>query len=589
MTALNYTLQQKLGPLEVLSEQQKWLAAPGDPTAYSQQVVFVNGKQVHQNPQQAIDDYISAGQVGKTNRTDGTSVYEWTSPDRSSRRSAPTMEAAIAQRNAEYGGDFDKMVADFKAGTNTDNNISPSTQQQILSQFKGGEQVSFGGQVAQPLSGKALTQQQTTATRYGLNLADTYGANQAGTSPAPQSTSQPLNSLGQSIKSQLDSGKGTNGYSLQGPQIENLKSQFKSATGQDYVGSQTSNTQNPAGQPSAPGGTTGPGGVPTAQSSAQELANYVKTNGLTDVQNLPWWRDNPNKQQAWQLIQPAQNTQQNPTTQNPTQQSTTTGTAKNGASDQSTTAASPGTTSVDQNAENIKEAYAMIDASNLDPTTKALYKQTIGIYIQNHQGEIADAQKIIDTFNQVKNDTIDPEYRQAVAQQIDITKRSIDSLTQQRQIELDQQNTATKANITNNQQDLANRGMLFSGEAVKTLGTDSPFAQTGSTQANQSAIPTVDFGGLPLGTAQQANQAATSSSALRYQDSITNLQRQAEANLGSVGSAGLVPGVAQLGGVIGTLEKGQQSDYLNELNNISNNMQNNVAAKKPIDAFAPAA
>lgn len=44
------------------------------------------------------------------------------------------------------------------------------------------------------------------------------------------------------------------------------------------------------------------GTQPTTSSTAQELANYVSTNGISNLSSQDWWKNNPNKQEAWNLI-----------------------------------------------------------------------------------------------------------------------------------------------------------------------------------------------------------------------------------------------------------------------------------------------
>lgn len=42
--------------------------------------------------------------------------------------------------------------------------------------------------------------------------------------------------------------------------------------------------------------------LPTAKSSPMELARYAIDNNIQNLQNYDWWRNNPNKDQAWKII-----------------------------------------------------------------------------------------------------------------------------------------------------------------------------------------------------------------------------------------------------------------------------------------------
>lgn len=56
--------------------------------------------------------------------------------------------------------------------------------------------------------------------------------------------------------------------------------------------------------PTPAGGTSSPGvtGVPKFN-NAQELADFARKTGATNLQDLPWWKNSPFKQQAWGIIQ----------------------------------------------------------------------------------------------------------------------------------------------------------------------------------------------------------------------------------------------------------------------------------------------
>jgi predicted alpha/beta-hydrolase family hydrolase len=125
--------------------------------------------------------------------------------------------------------------------------------------------------------------------------------------------------------------------------------------------------------------------------------------------------------------------------------------------------------------------------------------------------------------------------------------------------------------------------MLFTGKAVKQLGAESPFAVEGTPQAAASAIPTTAFGGEE--ELQRQTRIAASSSALRYQKSLKDLQQQAESTLGSTASSGLIPGTSQIGGITGSLVNQEKQAQGSALTSLYNQSQQNVAAQKPEKLF----
>lgn len=75
----------------------------------------------------------------------------------------------------------------------------------------------------------------------------------------------------------------------------------------NYVNDINSGKINNQGSPSAAApatpNATGNAGQPTAQSSAQELAQFASSHGVTSLQTQDWWVNNPNKQEAWNIMQ----------------------------------------------------------------------------------------------------------------------------------------------------------------------------------------------------------------------------------------------------------------------------------------------
>lgn len=220
-----------------------------------------------------------------------------------------------------------------------------------------------------------------------------------------------------------------------------------------------------------------------------------------------------------------------------------------------------------------------LNDGTIDSGTYQFFKQAIADWTP---GTATDYANILNSFEQIKNSEINPEFQEQAKSYIASVNQDLKTLGAQNQIDTQNDASIFKQNIENDQQKLANSGMLFTGQAVKELGNQSPFAQSGSAQGATSAIPTVDFGGLPIGTIQQSNQAATSSTALRYQDSLAKLSQQAENTLGTTGSAGLVPGITQIGGITGSQTQAKQQAEGDVLTNLYNQDQQNTAAKQPI-------
>lgn len=103
--ALNLKLNKKVGDLEVYSYSD-----PFSTTNYGGQFImqngnFYGGKAQSYNGTQTdkiLNDYISAGQVQKTNRPDGSSYYFFNTPDRKGEVTAASEAEAIAKRDQMF-------------------------------------------------------------------------------------------------------------------------------------------------------------------------------------------------------------------------------------------------------------------------------------------------------------------------------------------------------------------------------------------------------------------------------------------------------------------------------------------------------
>lgn len=223
------------------------------------------------------------------------------------------------------------------------------------------------------------------------------------------------------------------------------------------------------------------------------------------------------------------------------------GSSTGSASGTSTSATTPTPATVNGSAGDIQAALDIINNSGLDAGQKMLFQQIVKDW--NPDSEI-NVPNIISKFNEIKNTTIDPYFKEQSNIFIDQIKNTYNDMQQGRNLQLEQEDIQKKQDIRNTQNDLEARGMTFSGEGVRQLGANSAYAQPGQNPNN--AIPTQEQmpgGGFAEGLVNTQNRMISSSSQAQYQKNLRDLSRQAETTLGTQGSSGLVPGVSQLGGI----------------------------------------
>lgn len=353
-------------------------------------------------------------------------------------------------------------------------------------------------------------------------------------------------------------------------------------------------------------------------SNPQNLANYVKSNGIQNLKSYSWWQNYPQASDAWNLINntPATNNPTNNSTNNPINSTTNSGSSGNvpqfNADGSITYGAAPSNTStgnftgtdpnatpvitpitnppgafktnnplipnetINDLAERTKTALAQIDASNLDSATKALFKTAV----QNwNPGDNVDIPNLVKTFNQIKDSTIDPHFRQLTSQVIDGLNTSASMLETQRKADMEANASTIKQNIDNTQRGLEKTGQTFTGEAVNQLGSQSAFGGQGINLNDNALNP------LPVPTNEgyvpQANRLLTTSTSAKYQQQLQGLQRNAESQLGSAATP-LINGVTPLGGLDGSLNESQQGIYGQTATQLYNSMLKNVSNQKPI-------
>lgn len=215
-----------------------------------------------------------------------------------------------------------------------------------------------------------------------------------------------------------------------------------------------------------------------------------------------------------------------------------------------------------------------LNDGTIDNGTYQMFKKAVELWDPSQQVDYAN---ILNTFETIKQTDINPYFQEQAALFTNELEANRDYIIQSKVLENTQQQQDVRKLKENMQSDLAARGMLFTGESVKQLGDQGIFAVEGTPQAQQSAIPTV--AAYANGEFQQQTQAAASASNLRYEKSLQDLQRQAESYLGTTGSAGMVPGTSQIGGITGSLTEQKKAAQASTLTGLYNQQSNNVQAQ----------
>lgn len=230
-------------------------------------------------------------------------------------------------------------------------------------------------------------------------------------------------------------------------------------------------------------------------------------------------------------------------------------------------------------AMNVLNGY--LNNGTIDSGTYQFFKKAVEAWDPSSQIDYAN---ILNTFEGIKSSDIDPYFKEQANVFIQDLQTNREALQASHVLETTQNDQQAKQLKENMQQDLASKGMTFTGEAVKQLGNQSAYATEGTPQAANSPIPTIaPFAGD--GVLQQQTQAAGSSSDIRYQKSLQDLANQAEATLGTQGAAGLVPGAKQIGGITGTLPSQEKQAQASTLTGLYNQSQENVQAQTPQKVF----
>lgn len=233
----------------------------------------------------------------------------------------------------------------------------------------------------------------------------------------------------------------------------------------------------------------------------------------------------------------------------------------------------------------IQSALDIINNSDLDAGQKMLFSQVVKDWDPNSEINVPN---ILTKFQEIRKTTIDPYFQEQSRVFIDQIQSAYTNLQQNRGLETQQEGIAADQNIRNAKADLEARGMTFSGEGIRQLGNQGAFAQPGQNPNN--AIPVqqqLPGGGFAQGLVPQQNQIMASSSMLRYQKNLQDLQRSAEQTLGTEKSQGLIPGVTPLGNITQTaqLPNAKAQAEASTLSNLYSQAQQNYEQNKPIKPF----
>jgi hypothetical protein len=183
-------------------------------------------------------------------------------------------------------------------------------------------------------------------------------------------------------------------------------------------------------------------------------------------------------------------------------------------------------------------AIAMTDASDLPADIKQIWKTVVGRYPNATDFETSE---IINTFNKIKAETIDPYFKELADLAVTDIRTSLGQMQTTRDMELEQERTVAGENIRQARSGLEKAGMTFSGKGVEELGAESAYARPDeATTAIPEQIPFAGMAGVfNEGKIQQANRLMSTSSAARYQAQQQLLGRQAENLLGTSAVQGL--------------------------------------------------
>jgi hypothetical protein len=321
--------------------------------------------------------------------------------------------------------------------------------------------------------------------------------------------------------------------------------------------------------------------------SPEELAKYAKAKDIQNIQNYSWWATNPNKQEAWNIIQSGANN--NTSINNPTSLPTAPISTSNGMWEDAKTSVNNQIVPVTQQnatqtqpvANNIQAALDSIaNDSRIPEALKPLFNRVVENWDPTQELNI---ENVIASFDKIKTSTIDPYFKEQIQQFTNDLNTTLEYQKKQIAAESEQTGTVADENIKGMQAALEGSGRTFTGEGINQLGAKSAYAQTG-----ESAIPLqTPFanGQYSEGLVNQSNKLMSSSTALRQEQQLKDLARQAEKTLGSSGMAST--GLKAIGDVTqGTIEAEKQKAYTSTLDSLYNQQQNLNQYSEPVKIFS---
>lgn len=226
-----------------------------------------------------------------------------------------------------------------------------------------------------------------------------------------------------------------------------------------------------------------------------------------------------------------------------------------------------------------QSALDIINNSDLDAGTKMLFNQIVKDW---NPGDPVNVPNVISKFQEIAKNTIDPYFQELSNTYIKQAQQAQGYLSTARKDELEGEKINADESVRNMQGNLENRGMTFSGEAVRQLGNKSAY----SNQNQMGNIP-VQFGGEE-GLVNKQNRLIASSSSLRYKQNLNQLGQQLESQLGSSKAGGLIPGAELLGGVDQTasLPYQEKQQKGNVLSSLYDQEKQNYQQSQPIKPFS---
>jgi hypothetical protein len=205
------------------------------------------------------------------------------------------------------------------------------------------------------------------------------------------------------------------------------------------------------------------------------------------------------------------------------------------------------------------QANAIIDADpNITPEQKQMMKDLVSVYAG---GSNVDNKAILEAFDKIKANTIDPHYADLINQTQSVLKSNLQALAEQRALQLEQQGVNATEATRQAQQSLEASGLLDTGEAVRQLGAEAP---------------QVPFGGQPMeGLVQKQNRFIATDTQQRYQQTLREQLSGAEQALGTAGLSGIqgLPQYKPIGGVTGSLETAKQKEMASTLSALAENQK----------------